>query len=105
MTLTGSDQFHGIAFVIVEASLHGDDELSSEIASDEVAFVSDGRRYRETRDGPVGDDDGILYAVGELAEPAAEDDAGHGGAASQLLAYERGRGIDLFNSGVHGYSF
>ena len=53
---------------------------------------------------------GTLYLAGfdqngELAEPAAENYAGYGNAVSDLLADERGRGIDLFNSGVHGYLF
>ena len=49
------DLLHGIAFVVVETSLHGDDVLPAESADEEVAFVPLHGGHREMGDGGIGD--------------------------------------------------
>ena len=75
------DLIHAVAFIIMEAALHGHDRLTAEAAEEEVAFVARGRGAREVGDGGVGDGGGVGEAVGQGAEAAAEDDGrlGHVG--------------------------
>ena len=72
------DLLHGVAFIVVEAALHGHNLFPAEGADDEVALVSYGGGALEVRYLRVGDDERVLYAVGQLSEAAAEHDGGVG---------------------------
>ena len=62
---------HGIAFVIVEAPVHGDDFLSSQLAEDELALVALHGRYREVGYLAVGDGRVNLDFIGQMAQTGA----------------------------------
>ena len=61
------DFLHGIAFVIVEAPLHGDDVFVAEFAEQQVAFVALYRGYGEIRNGGIRDD--VFTAMDSPSSP------------------------------------
>ena len=77
------DQVHAIAFVIVDASLHGNHALAGQFAHDEIALVADGRGDGEAGNAIIGNDQRIFNLFGQFAQSAAQDDAHHGTAVSQ----------------------
>ena len=79
------DQVHAVAFVIVDASLHGNHVLARQFAHDEIAFMADGRGDGEARDVLVGDNQRVLNLFGQLAQSAAQDDPHNGTAVSQAF--------------------
>ncbi len=81
------DLLHRIAFVEVEAALHGYDLLPAEIAYHEAGFVSDGSADGETWDFVVGDYRGILDLISERTESAAEDHSDFRGNSAAFGAY------------------
>ena len=69
---------HGVAFVVVEASLHGHDRGAVELSDDEVPLVAYGGTGLEVRYVAVRDNVGLLYAVAKFAEATAKNDGRRG---------------------------
>ena len=97
------DEVHPVAFVVVDAALHGDDGLAAEGADDEIPLVADGRGDRETGDVLVGDDERVRDLVGQLAEAAAQHDADFGLPAGEDADQVIRRILDPFDSRVHSW--
>ena len=64
-----------VALVDVHAALHADDRYVVDVTEAEVAGVPDHLRRGQVGERLVGNLDELGQAVGERAEPAAEDDA------------------------------
>ena len=92
---------HAVAFVVMDAALHGDDGFAAQLTHDEVSLVAHCRGHGEARQLPVGDDDGIGDGFGQAAQAASEDDAQHGLAGADAAPDGVGEPLDGLDSRVH----
>ena len=67
-----------VAFVTMEAALHGDDRHAAELAAEQSAAMADGRRFQKVRDVAVVDRRVELDRFADRAQAGAENDAARG---------------------------
>ena len=85
----------------MNAALHGYYEFSSEFTRDEIAFMSDSCRYRESGNIFVRNSDRILYLVCQFTETAAQDDSRDRDFAAEITFHVLGSFKNSFNSSIH----
>ena len=99
-----SHELHRIAFIIMEASLHGHDEFSAQLSCYEVALMTYCCRHRETWYLLIWNHYRIFYFIGKLSKTAAKHYA-----CKRLSAVKFRRNVfcglhDLLYSWVHSLS-
>ena len=85
------DLARGVALVAMKAPLHRDDLLARERADDESAHVARGRRRPHMGNVGEGNEDGVLYLLGQRAESRPQDDAHLRRAIADPLLQHRAR--------------
>ena len=68
-------QVHAVAFIVMDAALHGNHRFAGQRAHNEIAFVADGRAHREAGNVFIRYDQRVLNLVCQFAKTASQDNA------------------------------
>ena len=68
-----ADLLIGVALIVVDPALHDGHVLAGQLAKDHLAFMAGGGGVLEVGNLAVGDDDGVLHQVPQVAQAGAQD--------------------------------